>query len=106
MRSDDKTPSLGVPAIPRAITIEEVSPDSASDEIDPDLGIPIKDLNVVDAYWHERGMLACEDPRPSTREEKERALATYRSLVEMMARPPEDVRAERQRRRTRERKPK
>jgi len=101
MSSDDKTPSLGVPAIPRAITTEEVLPDSSIDEFHPELGIPIKDLNVVDAYWHERGMLACEDPRPSTPEEKERALATYRSLVEMMARPPEEVRAERQRRRTR-----
>lgn len=106
MSSDDKTPSLGVPAIPRAITIEEVSPDSPSDAFDPERSIPIKDLNVVDAYWHERGMLACEDPRPSTPEEKERALATYHSLVKMMSRPPEEVRAERRRRRTRDQEPK
>lgn len=102
MNSDDNnTPALGVPILPRTITTEEAPPESTGDAIHPELGIPIKDLNVFDAYWHEVGMLACEDPRPSTAEEKQRAEETYRSLLEMMSKPPEQVRAERDRRRGR-----
>lgn len=101
MNSDDNTPALGIPTIPRTITREETLPAVPGDDIDPELGVSVEDLNVFDAFWHEVGMLACEDPRPSTPEEKERAEQTYRSLVEMMSKPPEEVRAERERRRAR-----
>lgn len=104
MNTDDTTPSFGVPLVPRTVTAEEASPDAPGDEVHPELGVPIKDLNVLDAYWYELGMLASEDPRPSTPEEQERAAATYQSLLDMMSRPPEEVRAERQRRRARGRR--
>lgn len=105
MNSDDKTPSFGVPTVPRTITVEEALPESPGDEIHPALGIPIEDLNAFDAFWYEVGMLACEDPRPSTPEEKERAADTYRSLLEMMSKSPEEIRAERERRRARRKLP-
>lgn len=99
MNSDDHTPSFGVPITPRTITTEEV--EAAGDAIHPELGIPIKDLNTLDAYWHERAMLACEDPRSRTPELKERAAATYQSLLELMSKSPAEIRAEREQRRAR-----
>lgn len=101
MNSDDHTPSFGVPITPRTITAEEMRPEAPGDAIHPELGIPIKDLNALDAYWHERAMLACEDPRPRTPEQKERAATTYQSLLNMMSKSPVEIQAARDRRRAR-----
>ena len=52
MDSDDNTPAFGVKV--RAVAAnDEASREQTGEEIDPDLGIPVKDLNLFNAYWHE-----------------------------------------------------
>ncbi len=71
----------------------------APDDLDPDLGIPIKDLNLVDAYFHELGIQAAEDRRPNTPEEQALDDALFARMKETMTKSPEQVRAERAARR-------
>lgn len=71
------------------------------DDIDPDLGIPVKDLNLFNGYWHELAVMASEDPRPNTPEEQAADDELYARCLETLSRSPAEVRAERARARTR-----
>ena len=87
MTNDDKTPPFGVPRLPVDNALDE-----PPDEIDPDLGIPEKDLRLFDAYYYELGTLASEDPRPNTPEEQEREDASFARIQDTMSKSPEEVR--------------
>ena len=96
MDSDDNTPAFGVKV--RAVAAnDEASREQAVEEIDPDLGIPGKDLNLFNAYWHELAVLASEDPRANTAEEQAADDELHVKCLETMLKSPAEVRAERER---------
>lgn len=100
MDSDDNTPAFGVKV--RAVAAnDEASRDQAVEEVDPDLGIPLKDLNLFNAYWHELAVLASEDPRANTAEEQAADDELHAKCLETMSKSPAEVRAERERARAR-----
>jgi hypothetical protein len=101
MDSDDNTPAFGVPTRRAAASIDEASAEQTADELDPDLAIPVKDLNVFNAYWRELAAIASEDPRPNTAEEQAADDELYAKCLETTAKSPADVRAERGRARAR-----
>lgn len=101
MNSDDNTPAFGVPNVRAVATIDDASRDQQVDEVDPDLGIPVKDLNLFNAYWHELAMIASEDPRPNTPEEQAADDELHARCLEMLSKSPAEVRAERDRARGR-----
>lgn len=57
-------------------------------------------LDLIDAYYHERGVIASEDPRPCSPEEQAEVYEIYARGLELMKKSPDEVRAERRRRRT------
>ena len=71
------------------------------DDIDPALGIPVRDLNLFNAYWHELAVIASEDPRPNTPEEQAADDELYAKCLETLSKSPAEVRAERDRARAR-----
>jgi hypothetical protein len=98
MNSDDNTPAFGV-RVPIGRTVgatDEASAEQTADELDPDLGIPAKDLNIFNAYWRELAVIASEDPRPNTAEEQLADDELYAKCLETTSKPPADVRAERE----------
>jgi hypothetical protein len=97
MDSDDNTPAFGVRTSRTDAVIDETSPEQTADEIDPDLAIPVKDLNVFNAYWHELAVIASEDPRPNTAEEQADDDELYAKCLETTSKSPAEVRAERER---------
>ena len=99
MTNDDKTPAFGVPTTAAESVLDEAAVEGTSSDIDPDLGLPVKDLNLFDAYYHELGMLAVENQRPLSPEEQAALDELYARTLETMSKSPEQVRAERQRRR-------
>jgi hypothetical protein len=100
MDSDDNTPAFGVKV--RAVAAnDEASREQAVEEIDPALGIPVKDLNLFNAYWHELSVLASEDPRENTAEEQAADDELHAKCFETMSKSPAEVRAERERARAR-----
>ncbi len=101
MNSDDNTPAFGVPAAGAVNVIDEATGDQTADELDPDSGIPVKDLNVFNAYWHELAAIASESPRPNTAEEQAVDDELYMKCLETMSRSPAEIRAERERARER-----
>ena len=101
MDSDDNTPAFGVPAGRTVAVIDETSAEHTADELDPDLAIPVKDLNVFNAYWHELAVLASEDPRPNTAEEQAADDELHAKCLETLSKSPAEVRAERERARAR-----
>jgi len=58
-------------------------------------------LDQFDTYCHERAMIASEDPRPPTPDDKKRAMESYEYCLKIMAMSPEELRALRARRRGR-----
>lgn len=100
MDSDDNTPAFGVRLGPVTAN-DEASREQKADEIDPDLGIAVKDLNLFNAYWHELAMIASEDPRPNTTEEQAADDELHAKCLELMSKSPAEVRAERERARSR-----
>lgn len=72
MNHDDNTPTpaFGVPTVRPGVAIGDASLDKSAEAIDPDLGIPVRDVNLFDAYSHELARMAAEDPRPDTPEEQ------------------------------------
>ena len=101
MNSDDNTPAFGVPAGRTVAAIDETSAEPTADEHDPDLAIPVKDLNVFNAYWRELAVMASEDPRPNTSEEQATDDELYAKCLETTSKSPAEVRAERERARAR-----
>lgn len=100
MDSDDNTPAFGVKV--RAVAAnDEASREQTVEEIDPDLGIPVKDLNLFNAYWHELAVLASEDTRANTAEEQAADDELHATCLETMTKSPAEVRAERERARAR-----
>jgi hypothetical protein len=100
MDSDDNTPAFGVKV--RAVAAnDEASREQAVEEIEPALGIPVKDLNLFNAYWHELSVLASEDPRENTAEEQAADDELHAKCLETMSKSPAEVRAERERARAR-----
>ncbi len=100
MDSDDNTPAFGVKV--RAVAAnDEASREQTVEEIDPDLGIPVKDLNLFNAYWHELAVLASEDPRPNTPEDQAADDELHAKCLETMSKSPAEVRAERENARAR-----
>lgn len=98
MNHDDNTPAFGVPTtVPVGAATDDASLDHSADEIDPDLRIPVKDVNLFVAYCHEVGMLAAEDPRPNTPEEQESLDELLAMCRETMSKPREQLREERRR---------
>ena len=97
MNSDDNTPAFGVPAGRTAAAIDETSAEQTADELDPDLAIPVKDLNVFNAYWRELAVMASEDPRPNTAEDQVADDELYAKCLETTSKSPAEVRAERER---------
>jgi hypothetical protein len=97
MDSDDNTPAFGVPNVRAVAVIDEASREQKADEIDPDLGIAAKDLNLFNAYWHELATIASEDPRPNTEEEQAADDELYAKCLETMSKSPTEVRDERER---------
>lgn len=74
--------------------------DPGADDIDPDLGIPVKDLNLFNGYWHARAVMASEDPRPNTPEEQAADDELYARCLETLSKSPAEVRVERTRARS------
>lgn len=70
MNRDDNTPALGVPTDVVGAAVDNASFDPAAEQIDQDLGIPTKDVNLFDAYWHELARMAADDPRPDSAEDE------------------------------------
>ena len=101
MDSDDNTPAFGVPRVRAVAANDEASREQTVEEIDPDLGIPVKDLNLFNAYWHELAVLASEDPRANTAEEQAADDELHAKCLETMSKSPAEVRAERERARAR-----
>lgn len=101
MNSDDNTPAFGVPAGRAVVANDEASADQTADELDPDLAIPVKDLNVFNAYWRELAVIASEDPRPNTAEEQAADDELYEECLDVTSKSPAEVRAERERARVR-----
>ena len=101
MNNDDNTPAYGVPNVRAVATIDDASREQELDEVDPDLGIAVKDLNLFNAYWRELAMIASEDPRPNTPEEQAAEDELYARCLETLSKPPAEVRAERDRERRR-----
>ena len=101
MNSDDNTPAFGVPAGRAVVANDEASAEQATDELDPDLAIPVKDLNVFNAYWRELAVIASEDPRPNTAEEQAADDELYAKCLEVTSKSPAEVRAECERARAR-----
>ena len=97
MNSDDNTPAFGVPAGRAVVANDEASAEQTADELDPDLAIPVKDLNVFNAYWRELAVIASEDPRPNTPEEQAADDELYAKCLEVTSKSPAEVRAERER---------
>lgn len=97
MNSDDNTPAFGVPAGRAVVANDEASAEQTADELDPDLAIPVKDLNVFNAYWRELATIASEDPRPNTVEEQAADDELYAKCLEVTSKSPAEVRAERER---------
>lgn len=100
MDSDDNTPAFGV-KVRAAAANDEASREQTVEEVDPDLGIPVKDLNLFNAYWHELAVLASEDPRANTAEEQAADDELHAKCLETMSKSPAEVRAERERARAR-----
>lgn len=98
MNHDDNTPALGVPTTRAGATSDEGAVVQPRDEIDPNLGMPVKDLNLFNAYWHELGVMDGEDPRPNTPEEQTDVDELYAMGLATMSKSPEQVRQERRRR--------
>lgn len=69
--SDDWTPPTGEYKRPRIIASVEVPAGPDVECIDPVLGISERDLRLVDAFYHNLGVQASEDPSPPTAEEQE-----------------------------------
>ena len=92
MTNDDKTPPFGIPRIQGGGAL-----DDPPDAIDPDLGLPDRDLKLFDAYYYELGVMAGEDPRPNTPEEQAIEDASWAEIMETMSKSPEEVRAARRR---------
>lgn len=101
MDSDDNTPAFGVRTGRAVAPIDETSAEQTADELDSDLAIPAKDLNVFNAYWHELAVIASEDPRPNTAEEQAADDELHAKCLETMSKSPAEVRAERERARAR-----
>ena len=97
MNSDDNTPAFGVPAGRAVVANDEASAEQTADELDPDLAIPVKDLNVFNAYWRELAVIASEDPRPNTAQEQTADDELYSKCLEVTSKSPAEVRAERER---------
>ena len=74
--------------------------DPGADDIDPDLGIPVKDLNLFNGYWHARAVMAAEDPRPNTPEEQAADDELCARCLETLSKSPAEVRVERARARS------
>jgi hypothetical protein len=91
MNPNDKTPAHGVPS---------TTTDTPSDRVaETELTVAPEDLALFDAYHHELGLLAAETARPSTPEEQAEVDALYAETLETMSKSPDQVRAERRRRR-------
>jgi hypothetical protein len=103
MDSDDNTPAFGVPAGRAVVANDEASAEQTGDELDPDLAIPVRDLNVFNAYWHELAVISSEDSRPNTAEEQAADDELYAKCLETTSKSPAEIRAQRER--TRDRKP-
>ncbi len=86
MKSRDKTPASGVPIAAAAID-NKGSAKQKIDDIDPVLGIPVRDLNLFNAYWHEVAVMASEDPRPNTPEEQVADDELYARCLETLSNP-------------------
>lgn len=97
MNSDDNTPAFGVPTGRTAAALDDASAEQTADEVDPDLKIPVKDLNVFNAYWRELAVMASEDPRPNTAEDQAADDELHAKCLEMTSKSPAEVRAERER---------
>ncbi len=96
MNSDDNTPAFGVATTRTVGAIDETSGEQQADELDPDLGIPVKDLNLFNAYWHELAVMASEDPTPNTPEEQAADDELHARCLETLSKSPADVRRERE----------
>jgi len=76
----------------------DVLPSERDEVVDPVLGIPTKDLRLVDSYFHELAMEAALDPRPNTPEEQAIDDALLARARERMTISPDELRALRRRR--------
>jgi len=75
----------------------DVLPAPRDEVVDPVLGIPIKDLRLVDSYFHELAMEAALDPRPNTPAEQAIDDELLVRARERMTMSPDEVRALRRR---------
>ena len=76
---------------------DEASAEQTADELDPDLAIPAKDLNIFNAYWRELAVVASEAPRPNTPGEQAADDELYGKCLDTTSKSPAEVRAERER---------
>ena len=90
MTNDDKTPPFGIPRLPAGSAL-----DDPPDTIDPDVGVPERDLRLFDAYYYELGVMAGEDQRPNTPEEQAIEDESFAEIMETMSKSPDQVRADR-----------
>ncbi len=89
--SDDWTPPTGEYERPRIIASVEVSAGSDVECIDPVLGISERDLRLVDAFYHNLGVQASEDPSPPTAEEQESIDWLGEQFAKLHAMTPEEL---------------
>jgi hypothetical protein len=99
--SDDWSPPTGEHERPPTIDSIEVTSE-LDEEVDPVLGISARDLRLVDAFYHNLGVVASEDPSPPTAEEEQSINWLGEQFEKLQAMTPEELealRAERARRR-------
>ena len=98
--SDDGSPPTAehdrLGATPRN---DEHAPSPPPDDVDPVVGVSERDLRVVDAYYHHLALDASEDPAPPTATEQVQLAAIRAHNDRLLAMTPEDMLAERARRR-------
>lgn len=90
---------MGLPLACASATGDEAAVERPRETIAPTLGIPVKDLNLFNAYWHELGVMDGEDSSPNTPEEQADVDELYAIGLVTMSKSPAQVREERRRRR-------
>lgn len=96
--SDDWTPPTGEYERPRIMASVEVKAALGEECIDPVLGISERDLRLVDAFYHNLGVQASEDPSPPTVEEQDSIDWLGEQFAKLQAMTPEELDALREER--------
>jgi len=97
--SDDWSPPTGEYERLRILASVEVAPEVEDEDcVDPVLGISERDLRLVDAFYHNLGVQASEDPSPPTAEEQESIDWLGDQFAKLQAMTPEELEALREER--------